>query len=419
MLSPFVVWSNVAHGLRAIVVVIEQGAYRGKIPMSSYTQYALMHIPASTNIGISFGAADVQITPKHIAAAARLIRAYRTTASQSKGVFETAGVDLWTSITNKSLHQVQEFILNDDAEQLAAYLTQLGNQTTWFGGITTGVDGYSIWYRQDHAAIAFQYFDNLLCLAEALGVLPFEAPEQRESGNWGKNVQLDPNLVAEALSDHLRIDIIPPQGIIPVVGLKLEDGILHYRHINALYMAARIRDLTRPLDRICEYGGGLGLVAFYLHRMGWRDVTLFDLPVINILSGFFLIGALGDEAVCLEGETLRRGAIKIRAYWNCVDTPRRYFRLSANQDSFPEISVDIVKHYLQQIERHTSEYFLHINQEVQHSITDTVRHLNVPGLIAAQTKMQRIYRGPYWVRRGYAEELYRMQPGLLRKVFRM
>jgi len=386
--------------------------------MSSYSQYALMHEPANAHAGVSFATADVQVSPRHIAIAARLMRAYRTTASQSKGVFESAGVDLWTSIADKSLRQAHQIILSDNAEQLAQYLTRLGNHTTWFGGITTGVDGYSEWYDEDRAAIAFQYFDNLLCLAEALGVLPFEAPEQRKAGNWGKNVQLDPNLVAEALSDHLRIDIIPPQDIIPVVGLKLEDGILHYRHINALYMAARIRDLTRPLDPICEYGGGLGLVAFYLHRMGWRDATLFDLPITNVMSGFFLIGALGDEAVCLEGETPRRGAIKIRAYWNCLDTPRRHFRLSANQDSFPEISADIVKLYLKQIERHTSEYFLHINQEVQQSISDTIRLLGVPGLIAAETTMQRIYRGPYWLRRGYAEELYRMQPGLLRKIFR-
>lgn len=187
--------------------------------MSNYSRYALMHEPASADVGVLFGAADAQAGPRHIAAAARLMRAYRATASQSKGIFESAGVDLWTSITNKSLHRVHEFILNDDAEQLATYLTQLGNQTTWFGGITTGVDGYSSWYGQDGAAIAFQYFDNLLCVAEALGVLPFEAPEQGNAGNWGRNARLDPNQVAEVLSDHLRIDIVPPQGVIPVVGL--------------------------------------------------------------------------------------------------------------------------------------------------------------------------------------------------------
>ena len=48
-----------------------------------------------------------------------------------------------------------------------------------------------------------------------------------------------------------------------------------------------------------------------------------------------------------------------------------------NQDSFPEIDETIVRDYLGQIRRTTTNYFLSINHEVEHAKTSEAKHLNI------------------------------------------
>lgn len=385
--------------------------------MANIYDHVISHPLSGEQIHVPFGKAGAQWSPDKIGTAARLIRAYKETVGQNDSPLkQITDTDLWTSITRDNFGEMLGFIERDDAEQLSRFLADFGSTYTWFGGITTGIDGYNHW-NTDEQAVAFSYFDKLLCLAEALGVLCAENPEQGPAGNWGRNIRRDPDSVAAAIAEHLGIDIIAPQGVIPVAGIKLTNGLLHYRHINALYMAARIREFTNAPDRICEFGGGLGLVALYLHRMGRKDSTLFDIPITNVLSGWFLLGALGKDAVSLEGEPMRPGTIKIRANWNCVHTPDRHFRLTANMDSFPEINRRIFDEYVRQIKRTTTGYFLSINHEVEHAISDDARHLNVSRLLGTDSGMKRVYRAPYWIRRGYVEELYRIESSLFSSLF--
>ena len=192
---------------------------------------------------------------------------------------------------------------------LAKMFSSFGANYTWFGGITTGVDGFSHW-DCDEQMIAYSYFDQLVSLGEALSVLPAENPEQGANGNWGKNIQRQPADVIARIEDKLGISIGRRLGSCRCQGLPSEVSALHYRHINALYTAVRARDLTEPGDAISEYGGGIGLIALYLHRFGRKDCTLYDLP--DAVSAYFLIAALGDDAVCLEGEPAKPNAVKIK-----------------------------------------------------------------------------------------------------------
>jgi hypothetical protein len=383
---------------------------RQRLAKETIYGHTLTHPRPADPLHIPFAAVDASWSVKRVDTARRLIRAYKQTISQSgyplKDITDT---DLWTGITRNNFTSMLEMIEKEDAEQLSHFLVGFGKSYSWFGGLTTGLDGYNHWDTSGDA-VAFSYFDKLVCLAEGLGVLQAENPEHGAAGNWGRNIRLDADLIADKIAEAVGIDILPPTGIIPVAGIKLRDGPLHYRHINALYMAARIRDLTRESDRICEYGGGLGFVAFYLSRMGRPDTTLFDIPIVNVLSGFFLIGALGDDAVCLEGESPRAGTVKISANWRCVDAADGDFRIAANQDSFPEINEAIFDAYRREIKR-TSAFLLSINHEVEREIDGTVNHLNVSRLLSSDPEFRRLYRSPYWLRRGYVEELYRIEPG--------
>jgi len=343
------------------------------------------------------------VTRQSEAACARIVSAYRVATARQNG--SPSAPDLWTGIVHGHLKNLLDALASGDTAGLANILSAFGSDYTWFGGITTGVDGFNHWDR-DQRTIAYSYFDQLVSLGEALSALPVESPEQGESGNWGRNIQRAPAEVVAAIEERLGISIRPPVGIMPVSGVELGGSALHYRHINALYTAARVRDLTGPGDAISEYGGGLGLIALYLHRFGRMDYTLYDLPIVNAVSAYFLIGALGEDAVCLEGEPSRRDAVKIRAGENCRLARDKSFALSLNQDSFPEIDETIVRGYLEQIRRTTAGLFVSINHEVQHAKTDDTKHLNVSTLLEKDAGFERVYRMPYWLRRGYVEELY-------------
>jgi hypothetical protein len=87
--------------------------------------------------------------------------------------------------------------------------------------------------------------------------------------------------------------------------------------------------------------------------------------------------------------------------------PDRTFDLVLNSDSFPEIPRDVVAGYLRAIARKSRRYFFSINQESEgpmgpHRIPQTV----VPRLADEVPALSRVQRFPYWLRRGYVEELY-------------
>ncbi|RUX32490.1 hypothetical protein EOA23_09005 [Mesorhizobium sp. M2A.F.Ca.ET.042.01.1.1] len=375
--------------------------------MTDIFQHTLVHPIHGEVPLLPFDKKDAEWDQGKVATARRLIAAYKATMSQESPLRQIMNGDLWSALTRDHFGQLLGILHAEDAEQLSRYLVDFGREYTWFGGITTGVDGYTYWDRDDRF-VAYSYFDKLVCLGEALGVLSAESPEQGPLGKWGNNIQSDPEGLVRAIEAQLGIKIVPPQGTVHVAGLSVGSGLLHYRHINAVYLATRIRDFAAPQDRICEFGGGLGLAAYYLNLFGRKNVTIFDLPIVNILSGYFLIGTLGQEAVCLEGEEPRPDTIAIRANWNCEKAADGAFRITANQDSFPEINRRIFDEYVEQIRRTTSGFFLSINHEGEQKIAGGEKHLHVSKLLSTSPDFHRMYRSPYWLRRGYVEELYRI-----------
>lgn len=373
--------------------------------MQSAFQNTIVHPRADTAVDPRLGRSNPEWSARHVDTARRLIAAYKEAMKQEAPLKQISEEDLWTALIRDNFGALLDWIRNDDAEQLSRFLIKFGSDYTWFGGITTGDDGYTVWDRSD-ASVAYAYFDKLVCLAEAIGVLPVENPELGPNGNWGRNTRIDPAEIVARIEAELGIPIVPPQDVVPVSGLQVGDGLLHYRHLNALYLAIRLRDLTSERDWICEFGGGLGLAAFYLSRLGRRNVTVFDIPIVNLLAGHFLIGALGEDAVRLEGETPRPDTIRLLAHWNCAAEADDRFEIIANQDSFPEINRVILDEYARQIRRLSARYFLSINHESDHPTTGEARHVNVSTLLKSAPGFRRIYRAPYWLRRGYAEELY-------------
>ncbi len=343
--------------------------------------------------------------PERLAIARRLIKAYALANADEGGAkLQLPQDDLWTHLINKEFNQLLQILKSEDAEALSKYLLHFGEQYTWFGGLTLSVDGFN--QQRDPSSIALSYLDKLVCLAESEGVLPLENPEQ--SALWGENLYADVDKILDGLEKAIGISVVPPTGAVPITGIDTNRGPLHYRHINSLYAALRIKALLPDNGAICEYGGGLGIVAYYANKLNFRDYTIFDLPLVNVFAGHFLMNTLGSEAVRLYGEDSRAATVNVLPYWQCMDAPSGFYALTLNQDSFPEIAPSLVLDYLRQIERTTHTYFLSINQEAEAPM-GTRSQNSVPALMRSFDHFHRAYRMNYWIREGYAEELYELR----------
>jgi hypothetical protein len=324
--------------------------------------------------------------------AKRLIKAYKNTVNQDVGNFKKLSLnDLWSLISNDSFVSTLTTLLNnEDAVAISDYLNGLGNKPTWYGGIhTCGMEPNTSHTLGDYT------FKEIERLSASIGLDLYESDT--------------PTSIIIRLCSFFDFNIIPPP-VIPVAGMKTVFGILNDRHVNSLYLANLIKKFTSEYSNICEFGGGLGLNAFYLYEMNRKNVHLFDLPFVNVISGYFLIKALGNDSVVLEGEDIKSNAIHIKAFWNCENYPKDYFEVTANQDSFPEIDENIVIKYISEIESNTKSYFLSINHEHEANYADNKTHISVPKTISWFSNYKKVLRKPYVLRSefGYFEEHYKI-----------
>jgi len=315
----------------------------------------------------------------------RILRAYHFAEKD----FPTKPTDQWTTITNDLFQEATSLLHGNNPVKLASYFQHFGESFMGAGGFTLGQDGY----QRNLTEIAALYKDKLICLAEALGVLPFENPEQGRIENSFLNV----NDVIDLIEKEMGIDITPPK-VCYVLGLPTSRGVIHYRQINALYTAWRLASLLGGQKAVCEIGGGLGLIAFYSRKFGINDYTLLDLPMGNAFAANYLSHAFGEDSVVLYGEKEVSEKIKIFPFFPSTWYRGKEFDLTLNQDGFPEISEILIKGYFDKIAMDTRKYFLSINQESQ--------PLKVPFLLRDDKRFRRVYRSKYWIREGYVEELY-------------
>ena len=327
----------------------------------------------------------------------RLIQSYHLAINDERGSsFAREGEDLWSNILRHQFpSDILEAVDKGNARVLSQELMKFGSSPVWFGGLTTGLDGLN-WKNSTPDWVALTYFDKLLSIAEYLGLL--QAPVH-EAGNGAVNFGADINELVRSIERELGFGILPPDGVIPVVGLRADRGVLNYRHLLGLYGALKISDFVETESSIVEFGGGLGITALYARQMGFLDYTLLDLPISCLLAGHFLINSLGANNVSLYGEALCEPTIKILPYWECQNLPGKRYGLSLNQDGFPEMADNFVYEYLHQIKRITDGAFLSINHEGMFPRT-------VHQFVKSSGGFKKIYRSKSFVREGFIEEAY-------------
>ena len=329
----------------------------------------------------------------------RLLQAYNLAIrDEGRSPLKREGEDLWSPILRNNFAKILAAIENGDARQLSIELMTFGNSPVWFGGLTTGLDGFN-WKNKNPEWVALTYYDQLLSIGEYIGILQAPIPEESCAA---ANFSVDVNGLVDHIEKQLGFGILPPPGVVPVFGLQVHHGALNYRHLLGLYGALRISDLAVKNHSIVEFGGGLGLTALYAKRMGFNDYTLLDLPLSCLLAGHFLINSLGDAQVSLYGENPSELKIKILPYWECQALPSKKYCLSVNQDGMPEMADNFIHEYLKQIRRITDGLFLSINHEGFFPRT-------VHQFIKLSGGFKKVYRSKSFIREGFIEEAYRIE----------
>ncbi|MFO0871097.1 MAG: putative sugar O-methyltransferase [Pirellulales bacterium] len=353
---------------------------------------------------------DIAPTPTDVAHAERLLAAFSRCRASGATERREGQSDLWTEIRQR---QATFFGVLDagDPAALAAYLCNMNRHDATTG--TVQGDGE---YRRLRRSPRYRRFlahmakDKLVSLAEAVGAIPCENPEQ---GTWGQNIHRDHDQLVGAIEATLGLEITPPPIDGGLLKMRTSRGLFNERDLNALYTAWSVRQLfPDELPAVAEIGGGAGRVAYWSCRLGIREYTIVDLPHINVIQGFYLLKALPEAQVVLYGEprgTTTGPRIVILPAHAREEVADQSVDVVLNQDSFPEIHRQIVLDYLAWIQRVSRRYFYSINHESRPPSTVGGTQLNVPELIGTVTGYRRLSRTPYWLRRGYVAELYRLQ----------
>jgi hypothetical protein len=306
---------------------------------------------------------------------------------------------IWEMIFDTRLLPLHQTLLSGDVKAASALLRRPGDSDLFYG-----FDALCIGMVKDfQASKAIEYGhaklcqDHLVRVAEAVGALRIENPEWPDpKPMYGTKSSDD---ILTAIEDRIGCEIRFPNPYPEEFGLKTKRGIAGYRAIHAIYQAWRIREILRrtPNPRVLELGAGLGRTAYYARQMGINDYTIIDLPFTGVSQGYFLMRTLGEDQVVLQGECRSNasGRVKILNPTAFLESSASY-DLIVNIDSLTEMSRRMAEQYWSRIETSTP-LFLSINHEADEFM--------VRDLIDGSACVTCRHRHPYWIRKGYVEEL--------------
>lgn len=315
----------------------------------------------------------------------------------------TAG-PVWDALLAGPQKHLAGWLTRGEAEPLAADLAALGRSEAaqgFFGGAgqhrrCAGDSAYA-------QLLAAWTHDKLLSLAEAVGAVRLELPE---NGAWGETAATSSADLFAAIEAKLGCDLTPPDHVGAYLGVDAGGHVLQMRMLEAIYAAWRLKQIAdaHGLGRVCEIGAGAGLTAYYAALLGIEDYLIVDLPTMNAIQAYMLAGSCIGDHVTLHGED-RVGGIHILPHTAFAGLAPGYVDILYNQDSLPEIECGAACAYLADARRIGISFFLSINQEA-HLPTADGHQTSVPELIAETGGFTLLSRHRHWLRQGYAEALY-------------
>lgn len=263
-------------------------------------------------------------------------------------------------------HQLNEMFMND--------LTD---------GTAQGAHHYYNMLKNDNikAILALIAYSKLLNIMQYTGLISTFYPENSESiKTFEKHYSMSPNIHLNQLSTHLNVDISAPKYSYNFFGLATDYGIYSWRDFISLGIAIMINEKYSDKNiQICEIGGGVGHLAFYLNRFGFNNITIVDLPTISVTQMYFL------------GINNKNNITKLIS-------PNEFdgnYDLVLNVDSMTEMPEKSALEYLGKIKKNSR--LISINHEINPFKVSK---------LCDNVSLKRTHRFPFWLRKGYVYEEY-------------
>lgn len=350
------------------------------------------------------------VTEADIALCERLIAAFVKATGQDDEERETRG--LWAWLFDLYQRPLAETLERRDARGLAALMASMFQEEFTRGlMVHAHVRNSGSWLGSQ--ILSLKSLDVLVSLAEALGVVPVEGPEQRRAG-----VVFDGDIkdLLAAIDRALGFEVDFPNVGAPF-GLAVDGRVITLETPEQIYAAVRLEQAicthlprrSRSDLRIVEIGGGYGGMCYWYLRMrpDCSRYTIVDLPIMNVLHGYFLSQALGVSAVSFYGEPGAQVRILPDSALGDIETP---FGVLVNKDSMPEMPYDTMVEYLKWGRRACDGFFYSYNHEVPAEYRGQPAG-HVSEAVERIGGFTRIRRDHSWLRRGYIEEIYTQADG--------
>lgn len=328
----------------------------------------------------------------------RLLAAYKKNAGAFSAE-EMSGV--WSGIIRRHHGPLQTALESGDPSLLAGTLSTMFQQS-FMTGVASGDNWKS--RRFGSELILATFMENSVHLAEYLGVVRAESSSQGVIG-----YALKDGLVS--LLGRIEAAYGRPLGFPRVgapYGVQVGGSLVALESLEHLYIALRIRRAigNRRGLNVVEIGAGFGGLPYWLTQSGegaFKTYTIIDLPIMNVLQGYFLSKSLGADSVSFFGEEEKAFAVMPTHHIARLSDAD----LLINTDSMPEIPERIVLDYLAWAKTgiKAGGIFYSYNHEAYTTVTQLPQTL-VSEMVARVGGFKRRSRELSWMGNGYVEEIY-------------
>lgn len=314
--------------------------------------------------------------------------------------------DLWNKIISIGDHdKLIKYCLEKDKKNFNSLISSAGktNLVTGFANFST----YKILSKskKKRNTEAVQLLDKLISLAEYLRLIKVYNPEQ---GEWETSNLNYKNLI-EKIFNYNDKKIPPFKSPNYIYGINSNNNFYCLKDFKNIYTSIRINEIlnnNKNIKIINEIGAGLGYTAYYSTYLNNLTYKIYDLPSILILQAYFLMLSAGEDKIHLDGEEKKENAqISLYPYWEIFNHKLFDNTLWVNQDSFPEIDIDLTKRYAKTMSKSNHSYLLSINQESKNFNTKGRIQYPVNEIIPNEN-WKLLYRSRDFLRLGYIEEFY-------------
>lgn len=275
--------------------------------------------------------------------------------------------------------------------------------------VVWGISGQMPEMRQEllespvRSTLQLMLTDELVSLGEAFGAARVSCYQQGPALDR-RDLDVDLDALVVAIEDRTGLDLAFPE-VGGAFGCRIAGRLVTLDSIRHAYTVSLLKRLGAASgSTIVEIGGGFGCLAELCHRADLGRLSVFDLPWVNALQGYFLIRALPPGSVRLYGED--EGAILIEPYWRFDQQPPRSVDFVVNTNSLPEVGSDTGRMYIEQIGRVLRGCFVSINQEGKLPVGTYGPQNCVRELIEESGLLLSVHRARTWLWEGYVEEVF-------------